>query len=303
MNIRQIQSFIAVADTKSFSEAAQLMYTSVSQISKLVKGFEEELGQVFFERKKNGVELTLEGKKIYNIANKILKDIDDLEFMKERRGKQSLTVLGLPDVCIDDIFVKYLKDRNGEERFYNLSYKTIDNASQELHVRKADIGLAYIDKIRYTAIQMRLKDYALAFTPLVTAQCYIFLNKNHPLAKKDSIDPKQAEDTGQIKINGTDYFNSEFKKNNMLDVSSKPAIKMITHNLSTALNIVSGTDMVYIGCDLFDQAKKHDNICCIPFVSENNEAIFGYIKRYNLDLSETAKDFLVFLQGELGNMQ
>ena len=53
MNIRQIQSLIAVADTKSFSEAAQLMYTSVSQISKLVKGFEEELGQVFFERKKN----------------------------------------------------------------------------------------------------------------------------------------------------------------------------------------------------------------------------------------------------------
>ena len=64
MNIRQIQSFLAVADTKSFSEASKLMYTSVSQISKLVKGLEEELGQVFFERKKNGVILNHEGMKI-----------------------------------------------------------------------------------------------------------------------------------------------------------------------------------------------------------------------------------------------
>ena len=46
MNIKQIQSFVAVADTKSFSEAAQLMYTSVSQISKMVKSFEDELGHL-----------------------------------------------------------------------------------------------------------------------------------------------------------------------------------------------------------------------------------------------------------------
>ena len=44
MNIKQIQSFVAVADTKSFSEAAQSMYISVSQISKMVKRLEDELG-------------------------------------------------------------------------------------------------------------------------------------------------------------------------------------------------------------------------------------------------------------------
>ena len=120
MNIRQIQSFIAVADTKSFSEAAQMMYTSVSQISKLVKSMEEELGQVFFIRKKNGVILTVEGMKIYNVASKILKDVDDLEFIKERRGKESFTVLGLPDTCLDNIFVSFLNDRKAQECFYNI---------------------------------------------------------------------------------------------------------------------------------------------------------------------------------------
>ena len=286
-----------MADTKSFSEAAALMYTSVSQISKLVKGFEEELGQVFFERKKNGVVLTLEGMKIYNVANKILKDIDDLEFIKERRGKESFTVLGLPDVSIDGVFVSYLNQRKEQECFYNLSYKGIENVSQELHVRKADIGLAYIDRIRYTAMQMRLKDYALEFIPLKAAQKYIFLKCDHPLAGKDHISMKQAEEIGQIKINGTDFLNSEIKNNNVLEACSGPAINMITCNLSAALNVVSGTDLAYIGCDIFAQAEKHEKICRIPFEGGTTE--FGYIKRNNLELTERAKDFLGFIKDRL----
>lgn len=299
MNIRQIQSFIAVADTKSFSEAARLMYTSVSQISKLVKSFEEELGQVFFERKKNGVALTLEGMKIYNVANKILKDIDDLEFMKERKGKESFTILGLPDVSIDSIFTDYLKVRSGREQFYNLSYKPIDSVSQELHVRKADIGFAYADKIRYTAIQMRLKDYALEFIPLATAQKYIFLCKDHPLAKNKHISLKQTEALGQIKINGTDFLNSEIKKNNVVEIGPGPVIKMITHNLSTALKVVSRTDMVYVGCDIFDVAGEYENIRRIPFEGDSEGSQFGFIKRNNLELSETAGEFLEYIKKHL----
>ncbi len=299
MNIRQIQSFIAVADTKSFSEAAQLMYTSVSQISKLVKGFEEELGQVFFERKKNGVVLTLEGMKIYNVASKILKDIDELEFIKERRGKESFTVLGLPDMCLDNVFVAFLNDRKDQECFYNLSYKSIDNVSQELHVRKADLGFAYIEKIRLTAMKMRLKDYALSFTPVAKTKPYVFINKKHPLSKNESISPRQLETMEQIKINGNDFLNSEIKNNNDMDVYSRPAIKMVTYSLSTAMNTVANTDLVYIGCDIFDHWEKTENICRIPFENGEEETEFGYIKRHNIEISETAKDFLDYLEERL----
>ena len=296
MNIRQIQSFIAVADTKSFSEAARLMYTSVSQISKLVKGLEEELGQVFFDRKKNGVALTHEGAKIYNIANRILRDIDDLEFMKERRGKTSLTVVGLPDVCLDDIFIEYMNARSNEDCFYNLSNKAIDATSQELHVKKADIGFAYVEKLRLTAIKMRLKDFALNFTPITKAQKYIFVNKKHPLAKNETICVKQLENVGQIKINGTDFLNSEINKSNDLNVYSKPAIRMITHNLSTALRIAAKTDMVYIGCDVFNVAGGIEDLKRIPVEDSTDEEEFGYIKRYNLALTPAAEEFLGYIR-------
>lgn len=299
MNIRQIQSFLAVADTKSFSEASKLMYTSVSQISKLVKGLEEELGQVFFERKKNGVVLTHEGMKIYNIANKILRDIDELEFIKERRGKESFTVLGLPDLCMDDIFIQYMNERKDLDRFYNLSYKTIDAISQEMHVRKADLGFAYIDRIRLTAIQMRLKDYALTFTPLAEAQKYLFIRKDHPLARNGSVQMKQLEAFDQVRIKGTDYLNSEFKKGDAINAYSTPAIRMITHNLSTALNVVSRTDLVYTGCDIFDQASDMENVRRIPIESEGEGSEFGFIRKYTIELSETAKEFLFYVEEDL----
>lgn len=299
MNIRQLQSFIAVADTKSFSEASKMMYTSVSQISKLVKSLEEELGQVFFIRKKNGIILTVEGMKIYNVASKILKDVDDLEFIKERRGKESFTVLGLPDTCLDNIFVSFLNDRKSQECFYNISYKTIDAVCQELHVRKADLGFAYIEKIRITAINMRLKDYALSFTPVAKTKPYVFMCKNHILSKHEKISLNQLENIEQVKINGNDFLNSEIKKSNDMNAYLKPATKLITHSLSTALNIVANTDLIYIGCDIFDQAVKTEGIIRIPFECKDEETEFGYIKRHNIELSETAKDFLMYLEERL----
>lgn len=299
MNIRQIQSFIAVADAGSFSEAAKLMYTSVSQISKLVKGLEEELGQVFFERKKNGVSLTLEGTKIYNIANKILRDFDDLEFMKERKGKESLTVLGLPDVCLDDVFIEHISGRDGSERFYNLSNKPIDIVSQELHVKKADIAFAYLEKIRSTAIKMRLKDFALEFTPITKTPRYLFVNVNHPLSGKKSVRLEQLREIEQIKINGTDFLNSEIKKSNDIDTYSKPPIRMITHNLSTALSVAGKTDMVYIGCDVFNKLGGLEALKRIPVEDNEDEAEFGFIKRYNLELTAAAGEFLEYIKSVL----
>ena len=41
----------------------------------MIKGLEDELGQVLFERKKSGVLLTREGAKLYNIAQKTKKNL------------------------------------------------------------------------------------------------------------------------------------------------------------------------------------------------------------------------------------
>lgn len=295
MNIKQIQSFVAVADTKSFSEAAQLMYTSVSQISKMVKSFEDELGHTLFDRKKSGVLLTREGSKIYNVANRVLRDVDEFELIKERNGNGSVVILGLPDVYLDNIFADYIKQKKENDFFYDMSNRSIDNVCQALHVRKADLGLAYIEKRRKTAMSMRLNEYALEFTPIAKTRKYIFVNSGHRLASVRRVEVSELEKIDQIKINGTDFLKAEYIKNSYGNVFSRPVMKMLTYNISTALNIVRNTEMAYIGCDLFNEISEMKDICRIPLAEGCADVEFGYIKRHSVALSDMAKDFLELL--------
>ena len=299
MNIKQIQCFVAVADTKSFSEAAGLLYISVSQISKMVKGLEDELGHPLFERKKSGVVLTSEGMKIYGIANKVLRDFDEFELVRERSGRESLVVLGLPDVYLDRVFAGFIKQKDDRDYFYNLSNVPIDSMCQALHVRKADLGFAYMEKRRKTAIKMRLKDFALEFTPVAKIKKYMFVNSKSRLAAMKHVGASEVEKAGQIKINGTDFLEAEHIKSTYGNMFTKPVMKMLTQSLPTVMNIIKDTDMVYIGADVFDEMEGDKDIKRIELEESFDDVEFGYIKRHNIEMSDIAREFTEFVEEEL----
>lgn len=61
MRIEQFEAIIEVAQQKSMQKAAEALYTSTQNISKLIKDFEKELHVQIFIRNKHGVFLTSEG--------------------------------------------------------------------------------------------------------------------------------------------------------------------------------------------------------------------------------------------------
>src|SRR6056300_917439 len=62
MDIPQIRTFIAVADTGSFIAAAEKVFVTQSTVSIRIKNLEEQLGTTLFERNKQGARLTVAGK-------------------------------------------------------------------------------------------------------------------------------------------------------------------------------------------------------------------------------------------------
>ena len=61
MTSRQIQTFLTVAETLNFTEAAERLYSSQPSISRNISLLEEELGFKLFERGNNYVTLTQSG--------------------------------------------------------------------------------------------------------------------------------------------------------------------------------------------------------------------------------------------------
>lgn len=80
------KTLIAVADYRNFTKAASVLCLTQPAVSHHISQLEDELGVSLFIRKKNGLELTLEGEIVVRYArrmsvlyNKLKKDLTDIE--------------------------------------------------------------------------------------------------------------------------------------------------------------------------------------------------------------------------------
>jgi len=71
MNTEQLETFLALAETKNFSRCAQRLIISQSAVSKRIFELEKELGQTLFHRS-GGVALTGEGRAFRPYAEQML---------------------------------------------------------------------------------------------------------------------------------------------------------------------------------------------------------------------------------------
>ncbi|MBQ7816807.1 MAG: LysR family transcriptional regulator, partial [Oscillospiraceae bacterium] len=62
MDIVQLKYFKAVADSGSFSEAAEIMFSAQSTVSKQIAALEKELNVQLFDRSKRRITMTEHGK-------------------------------------------------------------------------------------------------------------------------------------------------------------------------------------------------------------------------------------------------
>ena len=62
MNYRQLEAFQAVFRAGSFTLAGKLLFVSQPAVSRLILELEQEIGFKLFERHKNGLQPTPEGK-------------------------------------------------------------------------------------------------------------------------------------------------------------------------------------------------------------------------------------------------
>jgi DNA-binding transcriptional LysR family regulator len=106
MDLRTLRTFVEVVRQGGFSQAAKVVFTTQSTVSKAVKQLEIELGGPLLDRKGPRSTLTADGDVVYRRAIKILAERNDLiTELDELRGlKQGTLRLGLPPVGSSDLF-------------------------------------------------------------------------------------------------------------------------------------------------------------------------------------------------------
>ncbi|NMA38173.1 MAG: LysR family transcriptional regulator [Papillibacter sp.] len=175
MEIRQLRTFLAVANARSFLGAAETLYISRQAVSKTIQQLEDELNIELFVRNQNGAMMTPAGIYFYPRAATLVADFDKLQ--KEMQSIESSYRPNLNiymALGISYIFAKKLMD-------YSLRHKN------EVTI---NIG-ACLDADCETILTERRADAILSFTPLnnKTADTSVILKspvkllvkKEHPL--------------------------------------------------------------------------------------------------------------------------
>ncbi|MEV7213476.1 LysR substrate-binding domain-containing protein [Kitasatospora cineracea] len=92
MQLQQLAYFVAVADARHFTRAAELSHVSQPSLSQQIRALERELGAELFHRSRAGTALTDAGQALLPLARRILADADSArravaETVQLRRGR------------------------------------------------------------------------------------------------------------------------------------------------------------------------------------------------------------------------
>ena len=75
MELRQLQTFVTITQTESFSRAAEVLGYTQSALTVQIRLLENELGVKLFDRMGKRVYLTAPGRQFLGHANQIIRDI------------------------------------------------------------------------------------------------------------------------------------------------------------------------------------------------------------------------------------
>jgi len=95
MELRHLRYFVAVAQERHFTRAAERLGIKQPPLSMQIRQLEEEIGAPLFHRLTRGVELTEAGKALFEQAERLLQQVDQLKADVQSRARGETGHLGI----------------------------------------------------------------------------------------------------------------------------------------------------------------------------------------------------------------
>jgi LysR family transcriptional regulator, transcription activator of glutamate synthase operon len=182
MEINHLKEFIVLAQTGNFLEAADILYSSQSTLSKHIKSMEAELGVSLFDRTTRKVGISKFGQLLLPYAQQIADLQEQYTTILQSHfetDRDTLTVGSIPALAeynITDVLVNFKKSR--PQSTLNIVQDGSDELKEMLRQRKCDLAF-----IRFTNDM----DDDLVKIPYTVDTMVAVLPPTHPLAKQKTI--------------------------------------------------------------------------------------------------------------------
>lgn len=253
MLLKQIQYFMAVAECKHFTRAADRLFVSQSALSQQITKLENDLGVKLINRISHPVELTPAGQDFMQYAIKILDDISALQYQLQKyrpsHGQNTIhigMITGLGNINIADILSSF------NTNFSDINFTLTNNLSKELCRKLNDNEL----DLALFAAPYNIKDYDFDFISLEQEDFVCIVPNVHPFAQKEFLDLKDAKVEKFIFPSpenvSHDIFLTECRKAGfspqIISYCNEPGRRIDLVNAGLGISLISLSGLQYYNC-------------------------------------------------------
>lgn len=296
MKIETLKYILQTAESDSITQAAESLFMSQQQLSRMILEAEKEFGVSLFERSKKGIQVRDDSKEILEKIALIVHTYDDIiEHAYSYQPSGSFNIA--TDACLwyDNVHSLKLFANNYPKLHLKITSFSREALLDVIANMQYDVGIMIrflVNGQYYTKISENL-----TFTPIYRYPVALYVNRRSIYAKKYKTISLDEAATLPL-INFKPSFNTISTTEDLLSMTkTKSNIAYEINNIQFLFDLIKNNlDLVYIGCNL--PQARHDELVFIP-IKEEIFFVYGTVTAQDTDKPELIKklyDFLLKLE-------
>jgi LysR family carnitine catabolism transcriptional activator len=278
VTLKQVRAFVAIAQSRSFAEAAASIHLSQPALSSAIKNLEETVGGQLLVRTTRTFALTPEGEAFLPVAQRLLNEWDDaLEDLNNRFALRygKISIAAMPSFA---------------SNLLPLAMREYRNHYPEVRITLHDvIAEEVVSMVRQGRVELGISfdpgdSEDLSFTPLFEDRFIAVLPGNHPLLAYDQVDAKSLMASDFITLQQSSRLRQLIRERvSEQGLTFNPAFE--AHQLATIGRMVANGLGVSIVPALCEQQMQELGAHCRPLIEPEIQQQVGLITRRRYPLS------------------
>ncbi|NYT85911.1 LysR family transcriptional regulator [Pollutimonas harenae] len=283
LSSRQLRAFVALAQERHFTRAAERCHQTQPAFSALIRSLEDIAGVRLFDRTTRRVELTPEGHLFNESAQRLLNDLDAVmgdiqDHVAKRKGRVAVSALpSLAAGWLPGIYAQFHAQHPGVQ--LQLHDALLEPCLDM--VRRGSVDMAVAAKGRDMS--------GLLAEPLCEDYFYMVCRDDHPLAQRSAVHLRELKGSAMIQLGKGSSIRQSLARNAVFcDLDSFLEVD----HLATVTGLVSAGLGVSLVPAMTLFQFRHEQIKVIPLVPRSRIKRSLYlIRRSEKSLSSAARAF------------
>lgn len=307
MTIQQIYYAIVISETGSINKAAEKLYISQPSLTSAIQELEKSIGIQIFNRTGRGVTLTNDGAEFILYARQVYSQYENLteRYSNGQQIRKKFAVSTQHYSFAIKAYVEMVKKFDTKEYEFAIMEERTREVIADVAGIRSEIGILYLSDFNRSAITKLLRTNSLEFHHLIDCEAYVYIYKDHPLAKKKSIRLDQLADYPCLQFDQGDSASFYFAEE-ILSTNEYPRV-IKTNDRATMLNLMVGLNGYTLCSGIICEELNGGDYIAVPYKGDENNPNdymeIGYITKANSVLSEVGAMYIEELKKYLSTVK